>query len=61
MGDYDFNDAVLTLTPTIEGKKVTLKVSLDAVGAMEQIAAAIRIKDVKMSDIASYQRDGNFD
>jgi hypothetical protein len=22
MGDYDFNDAVLTLTPTIEGKKV---------------------------------------
>ena len=61
MGDYDFNDAVLTLTPTIEGKKVTLKVSLDAVGAMEQIAAAIRVKDVKMSDIASYQRDGNFD
>ena len=61
VGDYDFNDVVLTLTPNVDGKKVTLKVSLDAVGGLEMIGAAIRIKDVKMSDVASFERSGNFD
>ncbi len=61
VGDYDFNDVVITLTPTIQGKNVTLSVSLDAVGAQEQIGACIRIKDLKSSDIVNSSRDGNFD
>lgn len=61
VGDYDFNDAVITLQPTINGTNVTLRVSLDAVGASEQIAAAIRIKGLKMSDLADYSREGNMD
>jgi hypothetical protein len=61
VGDYDFNDVVLTLTPTIQGRNVTLKVTLDAVGAQENVGAAIRIKDLKNADIESFSRQGNFD
>ena len=61
VGDYDFNDAVITVTPTINGKNVTLRLSLDAVGASEQLAGALRIKGLKVSDIASYRREGNMD
>jgi LruC domain-containing protein len=61
VGDYDFNDVVITLTPTIQGKRVTLQASLDAVGAQEQIGACIRIKDLKAADIVSSQRSGNLD
>ena len=42
-GDYDFNDLVLTVTPTVSGKVLTLDVSLDAVGASNCLAAAIRV------------------
>ena len=52
-GDYDFNDCVLTVTSTVKGKNVTIKVSLDAVGATKQIAAAMRIKGLSPSAIVS--------
>ncbi len=54
VGDYDFNDVVLTMTPTLKNKKLTLKVSLDAVGATKTIGAAIRIVGLKSSDLKSY-------
>lgn len=53
-GDYDFNDVVLTVTPTVNGKTLTIKVSLDAVGGTETIAAAMRLVGVKNSDLDSY-------
>ena len=61
IGDYDFNDAVITLTPVVDGNTVTLTVSLDAVGASEQIGAALRIEGLSDSDISSFSRDGNLD
>lgn len=61
VGDYDFNDVVVTLTPIVNGRTVKLKVSLDAVGASEQVACAIRISGLKASDIVSYNREGNLD
>lgn len=62
MGDYDFNDAVFTVTPTLNGTAtVTLQVSLDAVGATKQIAAALRIKGLLDSDVESCTRRGNLD
>lgn len=54
VGDYDFNDVVLTVTPTLDDKTLTLKVSLDAVGATETIGAAIRIIGLKSTDLESY-------
>ena len=42
-GDYDFNDCVITVTPKVSDNVVDLTVSLDAVGASKQLAAAIRI------------------
>lgn len=53
VGDYDFNDVVLTVTPTLTGKTLTLKVSLDAVGATKTIGAAIRLIGVQTGDLAS--------
>lgn len=61
VGDYDFNDAVITVTPTISGKNVTLRISLDAVGASELIAGALRIKGLRSGDIVSHTREGNMD
>ena len=56
-GDYDFNDAVITVTPITDGTtSVTLRVSLDAVGASEQIAAALRIKNLSPDDVVSCTR-----
>lgn len=52
VGDYDFNDVVLTLTPTVSGKTLTLQVSLDAVGATKTIGAAIRVIGLRRSDLA---------
>lgn len=52
-GDYDFNDCVLTVTSTVKGKNVTVKVSLDAVGATKQIAAAMRIKGLSPNAVVS--------
>ena len=53
-GDYDFNDVVLTVTPKLNDKTLTIKVSLDAVGATENVAAAIRLTNVKSTDLESY-------
>lgn len=53
-GDYDFNDVVLTVTPTLNEKTLTIKVSLDAVGATKNIGAAIRLIGVKSTDLKSY-------
>lgn len=60
-GDYDFNDAVITVTPEITDNKVKLTVSLDAVGATEQIAAALRIDGVQQWDLQSISVNGDFD
>ncbi len=53
-GDYDFNDVVLTVTPTVNGKTLTLKVSLDAVGATKTIGAAIRLLNFSNDDLESH-------
>ena len=53
-GDYDFNDVVLTVTPTLNDKTLTIQVSLDAVGALKTVGACIRLLTVKSSDLESY-------
>ena len=52
-GDYDFNDVVLTVTPTLDDKTLTIQVSLDAVGALKTVGACIRLLTVKSSDLES--------
>ena len=52
-GDYDFNDVVLTVTPTLDDKTLTIQVSLDAVGALKTVGACIRLLKVKSSDLES--------
>ena len=49
--DYDFNDVVLTVIPSVKDKTLTLKVLLEAIGTQKCIAAAIRIVGVKHSDL----------
>lgn len=61
LGDYDFNDAVFTVTPTINGRNVDLRVSLDAVGATEQVGAALHIAGLTASEVESFTKDGSFD
>jgi hypothetical protein len=53
-GDYDFNDVVLTVTPSLNDKTLTIQVSLDAVGALKTIGAAIRLVSLKSTDLNSY-------
>lgn len=53
-GDYDFNDVVLTVTPTLNDKTLTIQVSLDAVGATKTLAAAIRLISLKSTDLEEY-------
>ena len=53
-GDYDFNDVVLTVTPSLNDRTLTIQVSLDAVGATENIGAAMRLIGVKSTDLESY-------
>jgi LruC domain-containing protein len=55
VGDYDFNDVVLTVTPTLDDKTLTIKVSLDAVGATKTLGAAIRLIGVKSEDLDRYE------
>jgi LruC domain-containing protein len=54
-GDYDFNDVVMTVTPTLSDKTLSLKVSLDAVGAQKTLGAAIRIVGLHSTDLESYE------
>lgn len=58
-GDYDFNDLVITVTPENLGWAVALTVTLDAVGAKKQLAAALRLKNIKRSEISNYWADGS--
>ena len=53
-GDYDFNDVVLTVKPTLDDRTLTIQVSLDAVGATKNIGAAMRLIGVKSTDLESY-------
>lgn len=56
VGDYDFNDVVLTVTPSLDfDRTVTIKVTLDAVGATETVAAAIRFDGINSNDLEDYK------
>lgn len=55
VGDYDFNDVVLTVTPSVNDRTLTVQVSLDAVGATKTIAAAMRLMGVQKDDLESYE------
>lgn len=46
-GDYDFNDCVITVSPSVSNKIATVRLSLNAVGTTKQIAAAMRIKGLE--------------
>ena len=52
-GDYDFNDCVITVTPVVKGNVATVKISLDAVGASKQLAAAMRIKGLLPTSVTN--------
>lgn len=58
-GDYDFNDVVVSVIPSTSGKKMIMKVTLDAVGATKQLAGAIRLAGIKASDITSLTKNGS--
>lgn len=62
-GDYDFNDCVITVTPQLDpndDKKVTVTVSLDAVGANKCISGAIRLVGVTEDMLTSKQCTSHF-
>ena len=63
IGDYDFNDAVVTVTPKVNGREVDLKVTIDAVGATEQLGLAFRINGVSRGAIVEddFTQDAHFD
>lgn len=52
-GDWDYNDIVMSITkePTDDEEVVALKVRLDAVGFLSQIAAAIRLVDYSYGSV----------
>ena len=56
-GDYDFNDCVMRMSvmPGTKKNQVKLIVTLAAAGAKKQIAAAVRLKGYKASDIESVE------
>ena len=56
-GDYDFNDCVITVTPSVNGRVATVSVSLDAVGATKQNAAAMRIVGLSPDAVLSASCD----
>ena len=60
-GDYDFNDCVLTVTPSVDGSTATVAISLDAVGATKQIAACMRLRGIADADIVSATCTANLD
>lgn len=60
-GDYDFNDLVLTVAPRVDGRDVTLRVTLNAVGSTKQMAAAIRVSGVSRSEVTAASMEGDFD
>lgn len=59
-GDYDFNDCVIDITPTmVSDSRVTYKVDLVAVGASKQIAAAMRLSGIYASQISNVTINGD--
>lgn len=60
VGDYDFNDVVLSVMPTVSGTTLTLNVRLDAVGASKTVAAAVRLAGVTSSMLTSYRVNRGF-
>lgn len=53
-GDYDYNDLVLNIAQQRTGQReITLTVSVAAVGATKQLAAAVRLVGYKIDDIES--------
>ncbi|GEM_PF-2274956 len=60
-GDYDFNDLVLTVAPRVDGRDVTLRVTLNAVGSTKQMAAAIRVRGVSRNEVTAAAMEGDFD
>lgn len=63
VGDFDFNDCVLDITPELDATintRVRYTVSLVALGASQQIGAALRLKGVRYSsDIARISISGD--
>ena len=55
-GDYDFNDLVVTVVPSLNDKTLNIKVTLDAVGGNEQLAAGLRLVGLTSADVASEPR-----
>ena len=63
-GDYDYNDVVVRLSMQRSApQEVRITVELDAVGATQQLAFAIRLSDYKASDIEKVKAedDASFD
>ncbi len=51
-GDYDYNDVVLRISQErTAANQITLNVTLAAVGALSQVAAAVRLVDYAFDDI----------
>lgn len=59
-GDYDFNDAVLTVTPTVTDDTLRIRVSLDAVGATKNIGAGLRLDGINSSMLKKYYAEQEF-
>ncbi len=55
-GDYDFNDCVISLSPSIDnsGKLVTLTVKAEASGAQKCIGAAVRLVGITTGMLRNY-------
>lgn len=62
-GDYDFNDCVITvMQPEFSGtNQVTLTVRLDAVGGIKQLAGALHISGLKLSEVNLIAAVNNMD
>lgn len=60
-GDYDFNDIVMdiSVSSTLLTRTATYNVTLTAVGAIKQIAAALRLNGIPVEDIESVTITGD--
>lgn len=57
-GDYDFNDCVLTIDPSYDdydSRVVYLNISIDAVGALKQSAAVLRLAGINYDHLMSVE------
>lgn len=61
-GDFDFNDIVVSLQPEIDETNpyiMRLTVSLDAVGSLNQLAAAVRLKGTSRDQLLGVRTEGD--